>query len=114
MSYDTLYPNPTCRWYIILHLTTIFNFTRRLEKYTIYLVFVGTVGSNYSQYDGTSSGSETAPLNPAPARGAAATTKPEHQTLLDIDNPEQNANSFGKPFESSVSTILYNRVLFAF
>ncbi|XP_060878701.1 potassium voltage-gated channel protein Shab isoform X2 [Metopolophium dirhodum] len=58
------------------------------------------VGSNYSQYDGTSSGSETVPLKPAPARGAA-TAKPEHQTLLDIDNPEQNANSFGKPFESS-------------
>ncbi|KAL4143588.1 hypothetical protein QTP88_005906 [Uroleucon formosanum] len=58
------------------------------------------VGSNYSQYEGTSSGSETVPLNPAPARGAA-TAKPEHQTLLDIDNPEQNANSFGKPFESS-------------
>lgn len=64
---------------------------------------VRTVGSNYSQYEGTSSGSETVPLNPAPARGAA-TAKPEHQTLLDIDNPEQNANSFGKPFESSVST----------
>jgi len=64
-----------------------------------------TVGSNYSQYDGTSSGSETVPLKPAPARGAA-TVKPEHQTLLDIDNPEQNANSFGKPFESSVSTPL--------
>ncbi|XP_029343502.1 potassium voltage-gated channel protein Shab isoform X2 [Acyrthosiphon pisum] len=58
------------------------------------------VGSNYSQYEGTSSGSETVPLKPAPARGAA-TAKPEHQTLLDIDNPEQNANSFGKPFESS-------------
>ncbi|VVC25946.1 Potassium channel, voltage dependent, Kv,Voltage-gated potassium channel,Potassium channel tetramerisation- [Cinara cedri] len=58
------------------------------------------VGSNYSQYDGTSSGSETAPLNPTPARGAA-TSKLEHQTLLDIDNPEQNANSFGRPFESS-------------
>lgn len=58
------------------------------------------VDSNYSQYDGTSSGSETVPLNPTPARGAA-TIKPEHQTLLDIDNPEQNANSFGKPFESS-------------
>ncbi|XP_022167207.1 potassium voltage-gated channel protein Shab isoform X2 [Myzus persicae] len=58
------------------------------------------VGSNYSQYDGTSSGSETVPLNPTPARGAA-NVKPEHQTLLDIDNPEQNANSFGKPFESS-------------
>jgi len=62
------------------------------------------VGSNnYSQYDDTSSGSETVPLNPtAPARGAAV-PKLEHQTLLDIDNPEQNANSFGKPFESSVS-----------
>ncbi|KAL5241909.1 hypothetical protein ACI65C_009319 [Semiaphis heraclei] len=58
------------------------------------------VGSNYSQYDGMSSGSETVPLNPAPARGAV-TAKPEPQTLLDIDNPEQNANSFGKPFESS-------------
>lgn len=66
-------------------------------------VCVQTVDSNYSQYDGTSSGSETVPLNPTPARGAA-TVKPEHQTLLDIDNPEQNANSFGKPFESSVST----------
>lgn len=71
---------------------------------------VRTVGSNYSQYDGTSSGSETAPLNPAPERGAV-TSKLEHQTLLDIDNPEQNANSFGRPFESSVSTrqcIQYN------
>lgn len=66
-----------------------------------------TVGSNnnYSQYDDTSSGSETIPLNPtAPARGAAV-PKLEHQTLLDIDNPEQNANSFGKPFESSVSKL---------
>jgi len=69
-------------------------------------VCVHTVDSNYSQYDGTSSGSETVPVNPTPARGAA-TVKPEHQTLLDIDNPEQNANSFGKPFESSVSTRAY-------
>jgi hypothetical protein len=74
-----------------------------VSVYILCAMCVQTVGSNYSQYDGTSSGSETVPLNPAPARGAA-TAKPEHQTLLDIDNPEQNANSFGKPFESSVST----------
>lgn len=75
-------------------------------------VCVRTVGSSYSQYDGTSSGgSETVPLNPTPARGAASFKLPEHQTLLDIDNPEQNANSFGKPFESSVSTtrMIYGR-----
>ncbi|XP_050429743.1 potassium voltage-gated channel protein Shab isoform X2 [Adelges cooleyi] len=61
------------------------------------------VGSNYSRYEETSSGSETVPLNPAPPAKAGASTKMEEekQTLLDIDNPEQNANSFGKPFESA-------------
>ncbi|XP_050533911.1 potassium voltage-gated channel protein Shab isoform X2 [Daktulosphaira vitifoliae] len=61
------------------------------------------VGSNYSQYEETSSCSETMPLNPPPpARGAVHDSKvKQEQTLLDIDNPEQNANSFGKPFESA-------------
>lgn len=87
---------------------------QQLIQCMYFCLYICTVGSNYSQYDGTSSGSETAPLKPAPARGAAS-SKLEHQTLLDIDNPEQNANSFGKPFESSVSTThTYTHVINAY